>query len=105
MLVVYSRWVRIFGAKTTRSYITSIVEGWENIANQMEIYQTPWFNFMTFISQQYVLLTLFESTRLKSLVNIRDPLRDIISSKQNSETLKRKPQIIEVYGNKKKNKY
>ena len=91
MLVVYSRWVRIITAKTTLSYITSIVEGWDNIANQMEIYQTPWLNFTTILGQQCVLLAVFESTRMQSpYVKARAPLIDTAPSEQNLKSVKRK---------------
>ena len=103
MLVVYSRWVRIITAKTTLSYITSIVEGWDNIANQMEIHQTPWLNFTTILGQQCVLLAVFESTRMQSPdVKARAPLRDMAPSEQNLKLVKRKLPIAENCGNKKK---
>jgi hypothetical protein len=105
MLVVYSRWVRIVIAKTTRFYITSIIEGWDDIANQMEIYQTPWLNFMTIMGQQCVLLAVFESTRMQNPVKARAPLRDMAPSEQNSKSSKRKLPTAEECGNKKKIKY
>lgn len=103
MLVVYSRWVQVVTAKTTRFYITSVVEGWDNIANQMEIYQTPWFNFMNIPGQQCVLLAVFESTRMQSPgVKARAPLRDMAPREQNAKSSKRKLSTAEKYGNKKK---
>jgi hypothetical protein len=103
MLVVYSRWVRILTAKTTLSYITSIVEGWDNIANQMEIHQTPWLNFTTILGQQCSLLAVFESTRMRSLdVQARAPLRDMAPSEQNLKLGKRKLPTAENGGNNKK---
>lgn len=102
MLVVYSRWVQIVTAKTTRFYIASIVEGWDNIANQMEIYQTPWFNFMTILGQQCVLLAVFDSTRIQNPdVMARVPLRDMTPREQNLKSSKRKPSAAEKCGNKK----
>ncbi|KAG9228047.1 hypothetical protein BJ875DRAFT_490303 [Amylocarpus encephaloides] len=90
MLVVYSRWVQIVTAKMTRIYITSIIEGWDNIANQMEICHTPWLNFMTILGQQCVLLAAFESTRIRSPdVEARVPLRDMATREQNSKSSKR----------------
>lgn len=101
MLVVYSRWVQIVTAKTTRCYITSIVEGWEKIAGQMEIYQTPWFNFMDVPGQQCVLLAAFEATRMQSPnVNVRVPLKDMVPSEQNSKSSKRKLPTAEENGSK-----
>ncbi|KAF8862546.1 hypothetical protein BDZ45DRAFT_686681 [Acephala macrosclerotiorum] len=101
MLVVYSRWVQIVTAKTTRSYVTSIVEGWENIASQMEIYQTPWFNFMDVPGQQCVLLAAFEATGMQSPnARARVPLRDMVPSEQNSKSSKRELPTAEEYGNK-----
>ncbi|KAF4629207.1 hypothetical protein G7Y89_g8939 [Cudoniella acicularis] len=83
--------VEVVTAKTTRLYVTSIVEGWENITNQMEIYQTPWFNFMDVLGQQCVLLAVFEATRMQSPnVKARVPLRDMVPSEQNSKSSKRK---------------
>ncbi|OAF56355.1 hypothetical protein VC83_06882 [Pseudogymnoascus destructans] len=100
MMVVYSRWVQIVTAKTTRFYITSIVEGWDNIANQMEIYQTPWFNFMTILGQQCILLAVFESTRMQTPdTKGRTPLRDMAPREQN---LKHKLPTAEMCGSKKK---
>lgn len=103
MLVVYSRWVQIVTAKMTRFYITSIFEGWDNIANQMEIHQTPWFNFMTILGQQCVLLAVFESTRMQSPdVKARAPLRNMAPREQNLKSSKRNLPTAEKCGNKKK---
>jgi len=46
LLIIYSQWGQLVTATTTRSYVTSIVEGWQNIVDKTEICQTPWFNFM-----------------------------------------------------------
>lgn len=103
MLVVYSRWVRIITAKMTRFYITSIVEGWDDITNQMEIYQTSWLNFMTIVGQQRVLLAVFESTEIQSHdATARTPLEDIAPSNQTVRSSKRKPPTAEERGNKKR---
>jgi len=97
--------VQIVTAKTTRYYVTSIVEGWENIADQMEIYQTPWFNFMDVLGQQCVLLAAFEATTMQSPnVKARVPLRHMVPSEQNSKFSKRKLPTAEEYCNKRKKK-
>lgn len=105
MLVVYSRWVRIVTANTTLSYITSILEGWDNIANQMEIHQTPWLNFTTILGQQCALLAIFELTRMQSPdVRARAPLKDMAPSEQSLKSVKRKFPTPKHCGNKKKKK-
>lgn len=85
------------------SYITSIVEGWDNIANQMEIHQTPWLNSTTILGQKCALLAVFESTRMQSLnVEARAPLRDMAPGEQNLKSEKRKLPTTEKCDNKKK---
>src|SRR3954466_168762 len=68
MLVIYSHWVRIVTAKTTNPYITSIMKGWDSIAGQLEIYQTPWFNFIDIQGQQRVLLCVLEAIELQNII-------------------------------------
>jgi hypothetical protein len=92
MLVVYSRWVQIFMARTTRLYVTSVVQGWNEIVDQMEIYQTSWFNFTDISCQQQILLFALEWIDLQShsLTNPRAPLKEMGPSIRNSKNLKRK---------------
>jgi hypothetical protein len=66
MLVIYSHWVQVVTAKTTRSYITSIIEGRDDIADLIEISQTPWFNFINVQGQQRILLAALEDIDLQS---------------------------------------
>ncbi len=92
MLVIYSRWVQIFTAKTTQRYVTSVIEGWNEIADQMEIYQTPWFNFTDISGQQQILLFALEWIKLQIPVikKQRLPLEDVQPSTKNSKLPKRK---------------
>lgn len=92
MLVVYSRWVQIFTAKTTQRYVTSVIEGWNEIADQMEIYQTPWLDFTDISNQQQILLFALERIKLQSPIIKKQwvPIEDMQSSIQNSSILKRK---------------
>lgn len=92
MLVVYSRWVQIFTARTTRLYITSVIQGWNEIVDQMEIYQTSWFNFTDISCQQQILLFALEWIDLQShsLNNPRALLKEMGPSIRNSKNLKRK---------------
>ena len=92
ILVVYSRWVQVFTAKTTRRYVTSIVNGWKDIADHMEISQTPWFNFTDKFGQQQVLLFALEWSELQSPIirKSRMPLNDMEPHAQNSKFRKRK---------------
>jgi hypothetical protein len=97
MLVVYSRWVQIFTARTTRLYITSVIQGWNEIADQMEIYQTSWFNFTDISCQQQILLFALEWIDLQnhSLTNPRAPPKEMGPSVRNSKNLKRKYDVGE----------
>jgi hypothetical protein len=78
MLVIYSQWVQVITAKTTRSFVASIIEGWDGIADQMEIYQTPWFNFVHILGQQGPLLCTLAEVELQGpFVKTRTPLSSI----------------------------
>lgn len=75
MLVIYSQWVQVMTARTTSSYVTSIIEGRDEIAGRMEIHQTRWLNFVDIVGQRALLLctlagvTLprrFQKTRMPS---------------------------------------
>lgn len=76
----------------TRSYITSILEGSSVIADQMDIYQTPWFNFTDVPGQQRVLLCALEAVELEPSTSkeLRSPLEDIPKNVQQSKPPKRK---------------
>ncbi|KAF4613420.1 hypothetical protein G7Y89_g15468 [Cudoniella acicularis] len=104
MLVVYSRWVQIFTARTTRLYVTSVIQGWNEIADQMEIYQTSWFNFTDISCQQQILLFALEWIDLQShsLTNPRAPLKEMDPSVQNSKNLKRKYDAVEERSHKRR---
>ncbi|KAF7860272.1 hypothetical protein EAF04_008400 [Stromatinia cepivora] len=103
ILAVYSQWVQIITAKTTQSYITSILEGQSNIADEMEISQTPWFDFLSISGQHCVLLAVFESIRMQSSdVKAQIPFNDIKLQERHSKSLKRKISTTQEYGNKKK---
>jgi hypothetical protein len=89
MLVIYSQWVQVITAKTTRSYVTSIIEGWDDIADQMEIYQTPWFNFVDILGQQGLLLCTLAQVELQGpFAKTRTPLSSI-PNMQSPESRKR----------------
>ncbi|MCJ1405058.1 hypothetical protein MMC11_008284 [Xylographa trunciseda] len=92
MLVIYSRWVQIFTAKTTQRYVYSVIEGRNEIADQMKIYQTPWFNFTDVSGQQQILRFALEWVILQipGTKKQRVPLEDVQSSTQNSKSPKRK---------------
>lgn len=84
LLVVYSCWVQVLTAKTTPFHIMSIVEGWEDIVDKMEIHQTPWFNFFHAPGQLRILLSAFETIKLEPywVTKLRMPLKDIRSNSQ-----------------------
>ena len=92
LLVVYSCWVQILTAKTTPFYIVSILEGWGDIVDKMEIHQTPWFNFLHASGQLWILLSAFENIKLEPccVTKLRMPLKGIRSNSQ-LKRLKRKP--------------
>lgn len=96
--------MQIVTAKTTPSYVTSIVEGWENIADQMEISQTQWFNFTDISGQIRVLLAALEATTPQSLPikKPRLPLGDLEPTAQNFKSPKRKLDTSTEHGNKRR---
>lgn len=90
-------------AKTTRSYLSSIIEGKDNIADKMEISLTPWLDFMTVFGQNCIWLAIFESVKLQD-PDIKVPLpfnNDIKLEEQRPKSLKRKISAAEPYRNKK----
>ncbi|KAM0145517.1 hypothetical protein ACHAQE_011227 [Botrytis cinerea] len=109
MIVIYSRWVQIITAKSTRAYITSIINGFDDIAGEMQISQTPWFNFLSISGRHCVLLAVFEGIRIRSsnvnvkvqisLLKTKAPQDDFTIKEQISMTRKRKISTTEEYGN------
>ncbi|KAF7898784.1 hypothetical protein EAF00_005230 [Botryotinia globosa] len=109
MIVIYSQWVQIITARSTQAYITSIINGYDNIAGEMQISQTPWFNFLSISGRHCVLLAVFEGIRIQSSdVNVEAQIPDLMAKvprvdftvkEQNSMTRKRKISITKEYGN------
>ncbi|KAF7921718.1 uncharacterized protein EAE98_008565 [Botrytis deweyae] len=109
MIVVYSRWVQIITAKSTQAYITSIINGYNDIAGEMQISQTPWFNFSSILGRHCVLLAVFEGIRIRSSdVNFKAQIPDLKAKvshvdftvkEQFSMTRKRKISSTEEYEN------
>ncbi|KAF7898037.1 hypothetical protein BELL_1614g00020 [Botrytis elliptica] len=109
MIVVYSRWVQIITAKSTQAYITSIINGYNDIAGEMQISQTPWFNFSSILGRHCVLLAVFEGIRVRSSdVNVKAQIPDLKAKvslvdftikEQFSMTRKRKISTTEEYEN------
>ncbi|THV43733.1 hypothetical protein BGAL_0992g00010 [Botrytis galanthina] len=109
MIVIYSRWVQIITAKSTQAYITSIINGCDDISGEMQISQTPWFNFLSSSGRHCVLLAVFEGIGIRSSdVNVKAqtpdlkakvPRVDFTVKEQLSITRKRKISTTEEYGN------
>ncbi|KAG4439156.1 hypothetical protein IFR05_005355 [Cadophora sp. M221] len=75
LLIVYSHWVQVLNVTTTVPYIASIVDGQADIADEMIIYRTLWFNFLDASGQLQALLSTFEGIELEHKVESKGVMR------------------------------